>query len=72
MVTDKTCGMSGDGFCTFYDADALSENPAESGLSDGEYMCPGCNETATHSGVESATEAEVEASRKAQNPAYGG
>ena len=66
MITDRVCGMSGDGFCTFHDARLSVDS-----ISDGEYVCPGCNETTTRSGVEPATEGEVEASRKAQDPGYG-
>lgn len=72
LVTDRTCGKSGDGFCTFYDTDAIFEGRSESRLADGEYMCLGCNGETTEGGIEFADMEDVKASRKAQDPAYDG
>lgn len=65
LVTDKSCYNSGDGYCTFYDADALDMDDPLGVVTEDEYICPGCNETVTRSDVDAAPREEVDALREA-------
>ncbi len=64
VSSDKLCPASADGFCTFYDADAVGSDSVQEGM----VMCPGCQEEREPGSFDHADLNDVYASRDKQKP----
>ena len=66
VSTDKPCGNSADGFCSYLDADAIDSDAVQEGM----LMCTGCNEEMSCGSFDHVSLDEVYASRDKQNPSW--
>ena len=66
ISSDRSCGNSGDGFCSFMDRDAVGSDS----VSEDMFICPGCNEEMGYGDFEHVSLNDVYASRDKQDPGW--